>query len=139
MQQITKFRSLSALHILFNIRDNSNNLLREMRYNLADTICHCPSIPLQYIGLSNSNTRAGSTHVTQLKESVPSRSFGQQEEGKLRHQSALSPVVSDAGPIDGFDTDEEAEWPSPILKKDLKRSSVEEVKMWQRDVWGMKL
>ncbi|CRG89281.1 hypothetical protein PISL3812_06317 [Talaromyces islandicus] len=121
MQQIAKFRSLSALHILFNIRDNSNTLLREMRYNIADTICHC------------------AIHVTQLKESRPGRSFNQQEEGKLREQSVLSPAVSDAGPIDGFDTDEEAEWPSLILKKDLKRSAVEEVKMWQRDIWGMKL
>lgn len=130
MQQITKLRSLSALHILFNIRENSATLLRELRYNLADTICHCPSIPLQYIGLSNSNTRAGAMHVTQLQGIRSSLSAISSEE----------PAISDAGPtLDGYNTDDEAERSSPVLKKDLKRSAVEGVKMWQGDVWGMKL
>jgi hypothetical protein len=129
MQQITKFRCLSALHILFNIRDNGTTFLREMRYNLADTICHCPSIPLQYIGLSNSNTRAGALHVTQLQGS----------RSRLSVISSGEPISSDASPTDGYDTDDEVEQSSPILKKDLKRSAVEGVKMWQRDAWGMKL
>lgn len=129
MQQITKLRSLSALHILLNIRENSATLLREMRYNVADTICHCPSIPLEYIGLSNSNTRAGAIHVTHL----------QAIRSSLSAINSEKPAVSRAVSTDGYDTDDEIERSSPILKKDLKRSAVEGVKMWQADTWGMNL
>ncbi|KAH8698775.1 hypothetical protein BGW36DRAFT_150391 [Talaromyces proteolyticus] len=148
MQQITKFRSLSALHILFHFRDAHSAMLREIRYNLADTICHCPSIPLEYIGISNVTSQVGTAYVTMLRwnqSKASSNHHSSLNDRKMTKVNGLGPKEKeifdewDTDSLYDSTTDDEAEEPSRILKKDVKRSLVQGVKMWQRDTWGMKL
>ncbi|KAL1962550.1 hypothetical protein VTN77DRAFT_9425 [Rasamsonia byssochlamydoides] len=163
MQQISGLRSLFALQILFHghSRDGYNNrLVREMRYSIADTIVHCPSLPVEYVGVCCAMNVPGSDSVTQMRRTVrkpraaalqtASRSTTKtdiKEKGKASRGDLESD--HDGGPVQELldewaieDSEEELEYweeNSPIVKTDVKMGDVVGVKMWEREIWRLRL
>lgn len=159
MQQISGLRSLHALQILFhNSRGvSAASLVREMRHSIADTLMHCP-LPVEYLGVCYAMNVPSSDYVTWLKrtghkphaapQTAPWSKTWVDLKGKVRvgevrelnrRVGAMQELLAEWAVED---SDEELEnWRAslPIMKTEVKMSDVVGVKMWEREVWGMRL
>lgn len=162
MQHISRLRSLFALQILFHAQNRDIHVVREMRLSIADTIVHCPTIPVEYVGFCYAVNVPGFDIVTQLRRTVRkprvepqtaiiSSRAGTDIKGKGKANADVEPDHDDdVGPIiEDFldewaieDSDDElVNWEenSPIVKMDVKMSDIVGVKMWDREIWRLKL
>lgn len=129
MLQFTGLKSLRALQVLFHGNTKIKDVVRQIRYGIADTVSHCPDLRVEYVGVCVALESVDSDEVTQVRV------------GSRLDTRKSSASTWNLGEMDADDSDDEADWEScsRIVRRDLKTSEIEGVKMWRREVWAMKL
>ncbi|KAL1998909.1 hypothetical protein VTN02DRAFT_5395 [Thermoascus thermophilus] len=165
MQRIRGLRSLIALQVFFtHTADTCNSMLRELRCCAIDNIVHCPTLLVEYVAICYTMKASGPTSnsVTLMKRKphgAERRSATRRQihlnmstecDGKGKGKANSTSLVSDEGslspssdsvwtPDDSEDEDERPQEGNLWVKTGLKLKDVTGIKMWEKEIWDLRL
>ncbi|OJD18502.1 hypothetical protein AJ78_01491 [Emergomyces pasteurianus Ep9510] len=169
MQHLNGLRSLQALHILFTQSDYCPSVLREIRMCAADSVIQRPYLQVEFIAVSYAMNGPTATAVSRLERSPPCPSSRSKDGNKKMDTLFYEDDDADANvdatsrrapgnfkgkgkevhvswEVDGSednDDDEEEEEEGKqgqvTVHDGVKFRDVTGVKVWQKEVWDLKL
>jgi hypothetical protein len=156
MQHIGRLHSLVALQINFVHNDNCPSVLREIRSCAIDNIMHFPHLKVQYVAVGHTihgnltsilaklvKKPTRKTPAMSSRSSISSASTGSWETKGKRKGKGKEIAGTDAEPswypsdsdddLGGFN---EA---SVRVIDNFKPTDADGIKMWQKEIWGLRL
>ncbi|PGH28134.1 hypothetical protein AJ80_00024 [Polytolypa hystricis UAMH7299] len=157
MHHISGLRSLLVFHILFAQNDYCPGILREIRLCAIDNIIQCPHLKIQYVAVSYGTNKPVVTSVSKLVREKPAStpeqingySFKDRKgKGKAVQFAAdhdtfsPSPGSIDLAPLDDSASGDEfdsSERTKITVVDGVKFRDAIGIKVWDKDIWGLKL
>ncbi|EEH50610.2 uncharacterized protein PADG_06689 [Paracoccidioides brasiliensis Pb18] len=163
MQHLSGLRSLHALHIIFSHSDYCTSLLREIRLCATDNVIQRPHLKVKYVAVSYSSNGPISTSIARLYRLPPMPSkIGKKNTFSQKHDFAstsCSSIAADKGkgkavqrpesqfsnfitPWAALESDMESDDDDRnrvTVIEGIKFREVTDVKVWQKEIWDLKL
>lgn len=154
MQHIGRLHSLAALQINFVHTDNCASVLREIRSCAVDNIMHFPHLKVEYVAvghtihgnmasslakLTRKSSRGRRAPNSKLNANVESTKIRDtKEKGKGKEATATNAELPWA-PSDSDDDFGPFNVVSVRVIENFKPADVTGIKMWEKEIWGMRL
>lgn len=154
MQRIGRLHSLAALQINFVHTDNCSSVLREIRSCAIDNIMHFPRLKVEYVAVGHTihgNLTSNLAKLTRKpnrrappSSSNPDTNCGSTEigdpKGKGKRKEATATNTEQPWPSSDSDDDFGTfNVVSVRLIENFKPADVTGIKMWEKEIWGMRL
>ncbi|PGH15918.1 hypothetical protein AJ79_02085 [Helicocarpus griseus UAMH5409] len=155
MQHLSGLRSLHALHILFSQNDYCTSILREIKQCAVDSVIQRPQLKVTYIAVSYALNGPSATTVSRLNRRP--RPPGNKKWQIDMHSSDSGPSSSAKGKgkaVEGADSrsfatnetfwavddsDDDSDDGRVTVSDGLKIRDVTGVKVWQKEIWDLRL
>lgn len=151
MQGISGLRALIALQLYFFKSDSCRWVLRELRFCVVDHILHHSTLRLKYVAVCHPEHR--SPVVSQLiRKPCQQSSAGDTSEPRGQGLSNINPTSASSSslttstlheqPGDTSDESDDGTDPSSspqMYVKSLRLQEVIGIKMWEKEIWNLKL
>ena len=157
MQNIGRLRSLVALQIIFTHNDNCGSVLREIRSCAIDNILHFPHLQIQYVAVGHVMHGTLTTIMAKLVKKSSRQQKGMSARSSISSMSTVSWNTKGKGkgkgkevaaantespwttPSDSDDDFEGFTEPSVRVIDNFKPLDATGIKMWEKEIWGLRL